>query len=61
MDDICSGQFGGFPGIPNLFAGTRFEWFHAIRVNDTISAASALSGLEEKRSALAKRSMSVIL
>ncbi len=55
MDDVCSGQFGGLPGIHNMFAGTRFEWFHPIRVNDTLTAVSALSGLEEKRSAFARR------
>ena len=55
MDDICSGQFGGLPGIHNMFAGTRFEWFHPIKKNDTLTATSALSGLEEKRSAFAKR------
>jgi acyl dehydratase len=57
MDDICSGQFGGLPGIHNMFAGTRFEWFHPIRVNDTCTATSVLSGLEEKRSAFAKRTI----
>jgi acyl dehydratase len=57
MDDICSGQFGGLPGIHNMFAGTRFEWFHPIKVNDTLTATSALSGLEEKRSAFARRTV----
>jgi acyl dehydratase len=55
MDDICSGQFGGLPGIHNMFAGTRFEWFHPIRVHDTINASSALHDVEEKRSAFARR------
>ncbi len=55
MDDICSGQFGGLPGIHNMFAGTRFEWFLPIRENDTISASSAMCGLEEKQSVFAKR------
>jgi acyl dehydratase len=54
MDDICSGQFGGLPGIHNMFAGTRFEWFHPIRVNDTINATSALHDVAEKRSAFAR-------
>lgn len=57
MDDVCSGQFGGLPGIHNMFAGTRFEWFHPISINDTIAATSALSGLEEKRSAFARRTI----
>lgn len=55
MDDICSGQFGGLPGIHNMFAGTRFEWFRPIRENDTINASSVMSGLEEKKSSFAKR------
>jgi acyl dehydratase len=57
MDDVCSGQFGGLPGIHNMFAGTRFEWLHPIRVHDRISASSVLSGLEEKRSAFARRTI----
>jgi acyl dehydratase len=55
MDDVCSGQFGGLPGIHNMFAGTRFEWFHPIRAGDTIRATSVLSGLEEKQSVFARR------
>jgi acyl dehydratase len=57
MDDVCSGQFGGLPGIHNMFAGTRFEWFLPIQVHDTIDATSALHALEEKRSAFAKRTI----
>ncbi|GIX46795.1 MAG: hypothetical protein KatS3mg131_1006 [Candidatus Tectimicrobiota bacterium] len=57
MDDVCSGQFGGLPGIHTMYAGTRFEWFHPIRVNDAITATSVLSGLEEKRSAFARRTI----
>ncbi len=57
LDDICSGQFGGLPGIHNMFAGTRFEWFHPIKANDTITASSALHGLEEKHSAFARRTI----
>ncbi len=57
MDDICSGQFGGLPGIHNMFAGTRFEWFRPIKVDDTIRATSALHALEEKRSAFARRTI----
>ncbi|MEE8290850.1 MAG: MaoC family dehydratase N-terminal domain-containing protein [Candidatus Tectomicrobia bacterium] len=57
MDDICSGQFGGLPGIHTMFAGTRFAWFHPIKVNDTITATSVLHSLEEKRSAFARRTI----
>lgn len=57
MDDICSGQFGGLPGIHNMFSGTRFEWFYPIKINDTIATSSALHDLEEKRSAFAGRTM----
>jgi acyl dehydratase len=57
MDDVCSGQFGGLPGVHNMFAGTRFEWFYPIRLHDTITATSALSGLEEKQSAFARRTI----
>ena len=57
MDDVCSGQFGGLPGIHNMFAGTRFEWFHPIKANDTIAAVSALHALEEKKSAFARRTI----
>jgi acyl dehydratase len=57
FDRIVSGQVGGLPGIHALFAGTTWEWYEPIRVDDHIVGHSALHALEEKRSEFSGRSV----
>ncbi|MBI3967405.1 MAG: MaoC family dehydratase N-terminal domain-containing protein [Chloroflexi bacterium] len=57
MDKITSGMVGGLPGIHALFAGTTFEWFEPIMLNDRVVGSSALKSIEEKKSQFANRTV----
>lgn len=51
MDKGASGHLGGgLPGIQAMFAGTDWEWFLPIRVNDRIIATGHLADVIEKPS-----------
>jgi hypothetical protein len=47
----------GMPGVHAMFAGTEWEWFLPIRVNDRITSSVYLSDLIEKESEFAKRTV----
>ena len=58
MDRGASGHLGGgLPGVQAMFAGTDWEWFLPIRVNDRITVRGHLADLIEKSSEFSGRTV----
>ena len=52
-----SGRTGGLPGVHGFHAGSDWEWFRPILLGDRISVQEQFTGLEEKKSEFAGRTM----
>jgi acyl dehydratase len=51
------GDRSGLPGIHSFFGGADHEWYKPIRRNDHIEATVVLTGVEERQSKFARRSV----
>jgi acyl dehydratase len=51
------GDRSGLPGVHSFFGGADHEWYKPIRRNDRIEATVVLTGVEEKQSKFARRSV----
>ena len=53
----CSGRTGGLPGVHGFHAGNDWEWYRPIFLGDRISVQEQFTGLEEKESRFAGRTL----
>ena len=53
----CSGRTGGLPGVHGFHAGNDWEWLRPIYLDDLISVQEQFTGLDEKESRFAGRTL----